>query len=44
MVGCKIAGLREKAGSAVEAVSVAAAHVLAVLAMIVIAGMVIYVR
>jgi hypothetical protein len=44
MAGCKTDRLRDKAGSTFEAVSIAAAHILAVVAMMVIAGMVIYVR
>jgi hypothetical protein len=37
-------GLREKAGSAFEVVSIACAHILAIAALVVIGGLVIYVR
>jgi len=37
-----VSGMKRKAGSAVEAVSVASAHIFAVAAMAVIAGLVIY--
>jgi hypothetical protein len=40
----KDSGLREKAGSAAEVVSIACAHIFAIAAMVVIAGLVIYVR
>lgn len=39
-----VSGLKRKAGPAVEAVSVACAHLFAVAAMVVIAGLVIYAR
>lgn len=44
MLRLKESGLKEKAQSAVEIASIACAHILAVAALIVIAGLVIYVR
>jgi hypothetical protein len=44
MLRLKESGLKEKAESAVEVVSIACAHILAVAALVVIAGLVIYVR
>jgi hypothetical protein len=40
----KQSGLKEKAESAVEVISIACAHILAVAALVVIASLVIYVR
>ncbi|KAA0075147.1 hypothetical protein CIW50_13755 [Tardiphaga sp. P9-11] len=40
----KESGLKEKAGTAIEAVSIACAHILAIAALVVIGGLVIYVR
>jgi hypothetical protein len=44
MLRLKESGLKEKAESAVEVVSIACAHILAVAALVVIAGLVIYAR
>ena len=44
MLRLKDAGLKEKAESVVEVASIACAHILAVAALVVIAGLVIYVR
>ena len=44
MLRFKESGFREKAGSAIEAVSIACAHILAIAALVVIGSLVIYVR
>ncbi|MGM4926617.1 hypothetical protein AB8A31_27180 [Tardiphaga sp. 804_B3_N1_9] len=44
MLRFKESKLRQKVGSAVEAVSIACAHVLAIAALVMIGGLVIYVR
>lgn len=44
MLRFKESKLRQKVGSAVEAVSIACAHVLAIAALVIIGGLVIYVR
>lgn len=44
MLRLKESRLREKVGSAIEAVSIACAHILAIAALVVIGGLVIYVR
>jgi len=44
MLRCKESKLRQKIGSAVEAVSIACAHILAIAALVMIGGLVIYVR